>query len=111
MTMLRKYVEFTDKTAIYPGAGTKHLLALTYLGLGLASEGGEVAGKIKKLMRDEDTKAARAKVIEEMGDCFWYLARLCQELDVDIYEVILANKLKLEDRLRRGVLKGNGDRR
>lgn len=45
---LKTYQAFTRTTAIYPEDRT-----LEYLGLGLASEAGEVAGVVKKWIRDE----------------------------------------------------------
>ena len=46
------YQKRTLDTAVYPGAGTGDNRELEYLALGLSSEAGEVAGNIKKLMRD-----------------------------------------------------------
>jgi NTP pyrophosphatase (non-canonical NTP hydrolase) len=48
---------------------------LSYLGLGLAAESGEVADLIKKLLRDG--KLDRAALIEELGDVIYYWACLC----------------------------------
>ena len=44
------YQRRAAETAIYPGRG--EMLGLTYTTLGLSSEAGEVAGKVKKLLRD-----------------------------------------------------------
>jgi len=48
---------------------------LSYLGLGLAGEAGEVADHIKKLLRDGGLDAER--FTEELGDLIYYWACLC----------------------------------
>jgi len=102
------YQEFTRTTAIYPKDKN-----IEYLILGLASESGEVAGVLKKYIRDGFSKEElREKLIAECGDIFWYLARICDEvLEIDMEEVMKVNQAKLEDRKKRDVLKGSGDNR
>jgi NTP pyrophosphatase (non-canonical NTP hydrolase) len=98
------YQDFTDTTAIYPEDK-----ALEYVALGLASEAGEFAGKVKKMIRDNkwDTEA----MIAELGDVLWYLARAAAELDVHLSDVAIDNVAKLKSRQERGTLKGDGDDR
>lgn len=102
------YQEFTRSTAIYPKDKN-----IEYLILGLASESGEVAGIVKKYIRDGFAKEElKEKLIAECGDVFWYLARICDEvLDMGMEEVMEINQKKLEDRKKRDVLKGSGDYR
>jgi NTP pyrophosphatase (non-canonical NTP hydrolase) len=102
------YQEFTRTTAIYPKDKN-----IEYLILGLASESGEVAGVLKKYIRDGFSKEElKEKLIAECGDIFWYLARICDEvLEMDMEEVMKVNQVKLEDRKKRDVLKGSGDYR
>lgn len=104
-----EYQQRTIETAVYPGSGTGGEKELTYLGLGLASEGGEVAGKIKKLLRDGrlDTDA----LVGEIGDVCWYVARLASALGVTLEDVLQMNYEKLQSRKERGTLQGNGDNR
>lgn len=102
--LLNDYQKFTRTTAIYPKEQ-----ALTYLGLGLASEAGEVAGKLKKMIRDGGVNVLALQ--DELGDVFWYLARLCDETNIDAESLLSRNKEKLESRLARGVLGGSGDNR
>ena len=71
---LNEYLDFTNGTAIYPEAGSGSNLELYYLSLGLVSEAGEVAGKVKKLIRDG--KYDPAGIVKELGDVFWYAVRL-----------------------------------
>src|SRR5215468_5993836 len=48
---------------------------LSYLGLGLAGEAGEVADHIKKLLRDGELDSEH--FTEELGDVVYYWACLC----------------------------------
>jgi len=108
---MNSYQEFCRSTAVYPDAMKKNLSELMYLSLGLAGEGGEIANKVKKLYRDGETHEKKMAIAAELGDIAWYLARLCDTLDVDLDDVLEENKRKLSDRMHRGVLKGNGDLR
>lgn len=101
---LNTYQEATRETAIYPKEQ-----ALVYLTLGLTSEAGEVAGKVKKMIRDGGINVM--DTIDEIGDVFYYLARLCDELNISAEEVLQKNITKLLDRKARGVLGGSGDKR
>lgn len=109
MSDMDTYQEATKSTAIYPPEA-----AIEYLVLGLASEAGEVAGKLKKLIRDPEAMTKeewRKVVISEMGDVLWYIARLADELDTPLSEVALENLNKLLSRKERGMLGGSGDNR
>ncbi len=98
------YQDFTDETAIYPPEK-----GLEYTALGLASEAGEFAGKIKKAIRDNnyDYDAMAA----ELGDVLWYVARAAAELDIHLSDIAKENVEKLKSRKTRNVLKGDGDDR
>jgi len=82
---------------------------LNYLALGLCGEAGEVADKLKKCIREEDT--ADQDVIKELGDVLWYLTNMATYLGYDLSEVAEMNKEKLVSRARRGVIQGKGDDR
>ena len=104
-----EYQEFTKQTAIYP-----QNRALEYLCLGLASEAGEVAGKLKKIIRDEDGQVSpenSQKMAKEIGDVLWYCARLVDELGGSLSEVAEQNMDKLISRKNRDALGGSGDNR
>lgn len=102
--LLSDYTAFTRTTAIYPKDK-----ALEYLGLGLVSEAGEVAGKLKKRIRDG--KMDVDALVAEIGDVYWYLSRLCDELGVAPGTVLRKNMEKLSSRKERGTLSGSGDTR
>lgn len=87
---------------------------ITYPTLGLLNEAGELAGKVKKILRDKNKEISpedKKALIGELGDVLWYFAQICNELDITIEEVAEKNLDKLADRQNRGVLKGDGDDR
>ena len=104
------YQKATSQTAKYPPQ-----MALIYLSLGIASEAGEVAGKMKKWIRDGDSKMTREEWVQamssEIGDVLWYAARLADELGLSLSQIAEDNMDKLLDRKARGVIGGSGDNR
>ena len=87
---------------------------LIYPTLGLVGEAGEIAEKIKKMIRDDGgmlTAERRDLLKKELGDVMWYLAQLCTELGFDMDEVANHNLEKLFSRKDRGKLTGDGDTR
>lgn len=99
-----EYQTMALKTAIYPKA-----LGLYYTALGLSGETGEVAEKVKKLIRDGTID--RQSMKKELGDVLWYLAAMSHELGIDLQDVAEGNILKLANRAKSGSLSGSGDDR
>ena len=98
------------QTAIYPNMGQNFI----YPTLGLSGEVGEVAEKVKKIIRDGDgtlTDPDRNKIALELSDVCWYLAVLAFELDYTLEEIMQMNLDKLASRQQRGVISGSGDNR
>ena len=98
------------ETAIYPNRGANFV----YPVLGLCGESGEIADKLKKVIRDGDgvlTDTVRDAVAMEIGDCMWYIAVLAAELDYELSEIMAMNLAKLASRQQRGVISGSGDAR
>ena len=58
-----------------------------------------------------DGQFDRDGIADEIGDCLWYIAALCRDLNVDLSAVADRNIKKLRDRQQRGKLKGSGDNR
>jgi NTP pyrophosphatase (non-canonical NTP hydrolase) len=108
--LISEYQELSQRTATYPGAGDN----IVYPTLGLAGEAGEVAEKVKKLLRDDGgvmSVERREALAGELGDVLWYVAQVATEARLDLEEVAQANLDKLLSRQRRGVLSGSGDAR
>lgn len=86
--------------------------------LGLASEAGEVCGKVKKLIRDgkrDDLaylpKEDKKDLVHELGGCLWYIAEIATVLDVALSHVAGSNLHQLAGRKARDTIKGSGDDR
>jgi NTP pyrophosphatase (non-canonical NTP hydrolase) len=106
---LNQYQQAARRTAIY----AEHHRVL-YPALGLASEAGEVAGKIKKVLRDQGGDFSRAPfeaIKDELGDVLWYVAVLAADLGLSLDDIAAANLSKLASRMARDRLSGGGDRR
>ena len=96
------------QTAVYPDPGFN----FAYPALGLVGEAGEVADKLKKVIRDNDgvlTTPVRDAVAKELGDVMWYLSVLAYEMDYDLNKIAQMNLDKLASRQQRGVISGSGD--
>jgi len=107
---LSEYQAGARETAVYPQLGDN----LLYPTLGLCGEAGEVAEKIKKMVRDDGgalSEERRAALAGELGDVLWYVAQLATEARLDLEAIAGANLDKLRSRRQRGVLGGSGDAR
>lgn len=106
----KEYQARTADTAKYPNVGQN----VVYPTLGLAGEAGEVAEKVKKVLRDRDGHFDAGEVAalkKELGDVLWYVARLAAELGLDLEDIAAENLAKLADRKARGRISGSGDDR
>lgn len=105
-----EYERRSQARAIYPDVGNN----IFYPVLGVCGEAGELAEKLKKVLRDAggfyDDEDVRL-MVKEVGDVLWYLAAVCRELGVTLEEAALANLEKVDGRHDRGTLHGSGDDR
>ena len=103
-----EYQREARKTAIYPNLGHNFI----YPTLGLCGESGEVAEKIKKVIRDNEgqiSNEVKTKIMNELGDVLWYVANLATELHLNLDVIVQSNIDKLKDRQQRNMIKGDGD--
>ena len=124
---ISEYQQLTEDTAVYPKE-----IGLFYTMLGFIGETGELAEKIKKVIRDDidwdihsnlDAQSVTHLIIQEihnhpdydiedeLGDIFYYFMRVCEELECDSGAIAERNIEKLHDRMERDVIHGSGDYR
>ena len=102
-----EYQKKANATAIYDSK-----FSILYPTLGLAGEAGEVAEKVKKIIRDNKSIVdERQDVAKELGDVLWYVAAVARDIGYSLEVIAEMNIEKLESRKERGTLQGNGDNR
>lgn len=104
---MNDYQDLAGQTAQYPAEQ-----GMVYTVLGLASEAGELAGKLKKVIRDRGgviDAADREAMAYELSDIAWYVAMVAKELGYSLNQIAEMNVLKLRSRKERGVIGGSGD--
>ena len=73
----------------------------TNMSLGLAEEAGEVAGLMKRVLRNfpkDRERTTKEKFIEELGDVLWYLTACCAVQGTSLDEIWEYNISKLKER-------------
>ena len=106
----KTYQKKARETAQYPNLGSNNI----YPTLGLVGEAGEVAEKVKKVIRDKKgifDNESKLGIKKELGDVLWYLSNLCTELNFNLEDVALQNLEKLKLRAAKGKISGSGDNR
>lgn len=106
---INEYQTGALSTAIYPAERK-----IIYPTLGLTGEAGEVADKVKKVIRDNNddfTDERKRQIALELGDVMWYAATLANDLGYTLEEVCQMNLDKLASRMQRDKIHGNGDER
>ena len=106
----KTYQKHARLTAQYPNLGSNNI----YPTLGLVGEAGEVAEKVKKVIRDKNgifDEESKKGIKKELGDVLWYISNLCNEFNFELEEVALQNLEKLKLRATKGTISGSGDDR
>ena len=107
---LNEYQAEALSTAIYPNDNK-----VEYLALALCGEAGEVADKVKKIIRDHNgdfsDKDTRDRIAYELGDVLWYAANPANAIGYTLSDIAEINLQKINSRAQRGTLHGSGDNR
>lgn len=106
---LNEYQSKALETAVYPED-----MKIIYPTLGLAGESGEVADKVKKVIRDNGKtfdESRRLEIAKEIGDVLWYIATLSHDIGYSLDDIAKMNYEKLHSRKERGRICGSGDNR
>lgn len=126
-----EYQAFTDTTAQYNEGVYAYVPARTAEGdiieyelkglqmpwiypvIALGEEAGEVLGKVAKFIRksSDDEDGLRELVKKELGDVLYQVAQTARQFHLGLEEIALDNKAKLEGRVERGTIIGEGDER
>ena len=80
----------------------------------MVGEAGEVAEKVKKVIRDEGgvfTEEKKVELAKELGDVLWYIANIAADIDMELNLIATMNLDKLASRAERNKLSGSGDNR
>lgn len=119
-TDINRYQEWThrfdqEKTDWCLGLGLagEATEAIEKIGLatGMSGPVGRVVEKLKKKYREVPLNPKPEDIGKELGDVLWYLARLAKLYGFTMTDIMAMNVDKLESRLRRGTLQGEGDNR
>lgn len=106
---MNEYQKAALSTAIYPNDGK-----ISYLALAICGEAGELADKVKKVLRDKKGQFYHADLTAialELGDVLWYVANLANVLGYNLSDIASLNIEKINGRVERGTLHGSGDNR
>ena len=99
MRNLNEYQHSARKTAIYP-----HEYGIIYTALGLNGETGEIAEKVKKVIRDRDgvfDKEAKNEMAKELGDVLFTIVNLSRHLDINPEQALNESTNKFIKRFKR----------
>ena len=110
MITIKRYQDFTPTTFLVPDNPVSTQDA--YLFVGLAAEAGEVGGNFAKYCRgdfNEEELIFRTK--KELGDVFYFAFQLATQIGLDVEDILEANKEKLEDRMKKNKIEGDGENR
>lgn len=109
MIDIDNYQKECKKTAIYP---TEY--SVIYPVIGMCGETGEVAEKIKKIIRDKNSifdETSKIEIMKELGDVMWYISNIATDLNVNMSDILTMNLDKIQSRQSRNKIHGSGDNR
>ena len=118
---MNDYQAIAGMTSVYPDLyigigeiGPEEAAPYLYPTLGLVGEAGELANKVKKILRDRNGRIdgdARHEIALELGDVLWYVADLAGAIGYSLSSIAEMNEAKLRARAANNSLHGSGDNR
>lgn len=100
-----KYQDFVrERTTTYDTIpDIEGLAEITYAGLGLGGEAGEVVDEVKKLWRHKDGHVVdTVPLVMEVSDVAYYLTRIANALGYTLDQLLEINMVKLKHRDEHG---------
>lgn len=113
MTDLNDLISILDQYAF----AKRWLGDVAYNAIALGEESGEVLGKVKKWMRDDNnfpdsiTTTRKIQIATELGDVLFYWCYAVDSLGYSPEEIFQALITKIQSRKERGTQHGEGDER
>ena len=118
---MNDYQAVAHQTAIYPDLyigvgeiGPNRIAPWLYPSIGLVGEAGELANKVKKILRDHNGEMdgdMRHEIALELGDVLWYVAELAGAIGYSLGSIAEMNEANLRNRAATNSLRGSGDGR
>lgn len=93
--------QYQQKALQTAGSFEDSMDALNAWTLALNGEAGELANKVKKILW-HGHELRKEALLEEVGDCLWYLAALADCLGTNLDQVAIDNLTKLRGRYPQG---------
>lgn len=106
--------EYQKKAKTTSTIDPKSVTAPYYFALGLNGEAGEIAEKLKKVIRNHNNDISQLDLEDfkkELGDVLWYVTMMSEQVGLTLDDIAKTNLAKLADRKTRGVINSTGDYR
>ena len=105
---IQEYENFMSTSKVY------NSLPIIYPTIGLNGEAGEVAEKIKKIIRDNNgifDVDHKEDILKELSDVIWYVWAIATDMGYTLEDVLNAGVQKISKRQLTNTIHGNGDNR
>ena len=104
----KEYENFMSASKVYED------LPIIYPALGLNGEAGEVADKVKKVLRDNNGifgGQIKQDILKELADTLWYIWATADDMGYTLSDVFEAGVKKVKERQETNTVHGSGDDR
>ena len=104
----KEYENFMSTSKVYED------LPIIYPALGLNGEAGEVADKVKKVLRDNNgifEEKIKQDILKELADTLWYIWATADDMGYTLSDVFEAGIKKVKERQETNTVHGSGDDR